>query len=344
LRDGLVRCRDQLERSRAGWDDRLVEDYAHVVRQLVFLTELPPRPRLDDPRDAWARLGEQWCGPAERHRLESKLLRVRDFVEDLQLGTPSRERTAAAEADLRECARLVEERVLAYLPKLREILAGEYVTELFGRAEQERFVALAGTTAVGLLELSERLSGLLREPRSPDSMQWRAVRRELLDRISWWYNALFATHRPISGAPALLVYLVDSAPASVAEVVKSAVSARGLESAVQVIGELDAQVFCPRDLLERAIRHVLNDAVSRDAATRDSAVQIEIELRQPSPDAVQLVLRDTAAVPGPADPARCVGALARALRPFGGWLTVRALAAEECSFESVIALRPWQGV
>ena len=371
LRDGLARCRDQLERSHVGWDQRLVEDYAHVVRQLVFLTELPPRPRLNDPRDAWARLGEQWCGPAERHRFESKLLRVRDFVEDLQLGAPTRERTAAAEADLRECARLVEERVLAYVPPLREILAGEYVAELFGRGEQERFVALAGTSAAGLLDLSERLGALLREPRSPDSMQWRSVRRELLDRISWWYNALFATHRPVNGAPALLVDLVSSAPTSVAEVVKSAVAARGLESATQVIGELDAQVFCPRELLDRAIGQVLDDVLARDEAARngraaprdayedddddaydadptanaaDREPSIEIGLRRPSPDAVQLVVRDTAVLPGPADPGRCVGPLARGLKPFGGWLTGRALAAEGWSFESVIALRPWQGV
>ena len=363
LRESLVRCRNQLDGSRAGWDHRLVEDYAHVVRQLVFLAELPRRPKLDDPREAWARLAEQWCGPVERHRFESKLLRVRDFVEDLQAGAPTRERTTAAEAELRECARLVEERVLANLPRLRDILAGEYAAGLFGRGEQERFVELAGTSTVGTLDLSERLSALLREPRSPDSMQWRAVRRELLDRISWWYNALFATHRPVTGAPALLVGLVRSAPTSVAEVVKGAVAARGLEGVTRLSGDLDmqdVQVFCPRDLLDRSIGHALSDALARvnDVAERgergdgdeerESSVGgrkpcIEIGLRRPGPDAVQLVIRDTATLPGPADPQRNAGTLARALQPFGGWFTGRPTVGEGAGFESVIALRPWQG-
>lgn len=345
LRESLARCRDQLEGARAGWDHRLVEDYAHVVRQLIFLAELPPRPRLDDPREAWARLAEQWCEPAARHRFESKLLRVRDFVEDLQLAAPSRERTAAAETDLRECTRLVEERVLAFLPPLREILAGEFVAELCGRRDQERLVALAGTSAAGLLELSERLAGLLHEPRSPDAMRWRTVRRELLDRISWWYNALFATHRPVTGASALLVDLVRSAPTPVGKAVEAAVAGRGLETATQLLGDLDVEVFCPRDLLDRAIGHILADAQTRAAAdtATDRELRIEIGLRRPGPDAVQLVLRDTGALPGPADPARGLGPLARALKPFGGWLTGRALAGDEWSFEAVIALRPWQG-
>lgn len=345
LRDGLLRCRDWLEGVRAGWDHRLVEEYAHVVRQLIFLAELPSRPRPDDPREAWARLAGQWCEPAERHRFESRLLRARDFVEDLQVAAPGRERTMIAEADLRECARLVEERVLAHLPALREILAGEHVAELFGRRDQQRFVALAGTSAAGLLELSERLSALLREPREPDERSWRTMRRELLDRIGWWYCALFATHRPVTGAPALLVDLVRSAPANVGAVVEAALAARGLEAATRPTGDLDVQVFCPRDLLDRAIGHALDDAHARRSNSigdTSGEPRIELSLRHPGPDGLQIVIRDSGVLPGPADPGRGFGALDRGLRPFGGSLTGRAVG-RDSGFETVITLRPWQG-
>jgi hypothetical protein len=339
LRSGLIHCRDYLDGSAAGWDDRLVEEYAHVVRQLVFLTELPPRPRIDDPRTAWARLAEDWCGPVERQRYESRLLRVRDFVEDLQVAAPTRERTATAEADLRECARLVEERVLAFLPQLREILSGGYAAGLLGRADRERFLELCDTGGTGLLALSERLGELVREPRRPEDRRWRALRRELLERIGWWYNALFAAHRAGAGSPALLVDLVRSAPVSVGEVVGAVVSARGLGAATELAGDLDVPVFCPRDLLGEAVEHAFENARLRAS---DLEPRFEVGLRRPGPDAVQVVVRNTGTRPSP-EPGRGLGALARGLRPFGGWMSGRPLAADGWTFEAVIALRPWQG-
>jgi len=345
LRGGLIHCREYLEGARVGLDRPLVEDYVHVVRQLILLTELKPRPRLDDPREAWARLAEEWCEPALRNRFESRLLRVRDFVEDLQVAEPSRERTAAAEADLRECARLVEERVLAFLPRLREILAGDYAADLLGRRDQERFVELSGTSAAGLLGLCERLGTLVREPRRPDDGRWRAQRRELLDRIGWWYNALFATHRPGTDSPAQLVHLVRSVPASVGEVVQAAIEARGLVGATKLSGSLDVPVFCPRDLLAETVGHVLDNARCRFAADSDTDEDeplFEVSLRRPAPDGVQLVICNSGALPGP-EPGRGLAALARALRPFGGWLTGRALGTDGWTYEAVIALRPWTG-
>jgi hypothetical protein len=345
LRSGLIRCRDYLERSLAGWDQQLVEDYVHVLRQVILLTELRPRPRLDDPRVAWERLAEQWCEPVERHRFESRLLRVRDFVEDLQVAEPSRERTASAEADLRECARLVEERVLAFLPRLHEIMAGEYVADLFGRQDQDRFVELSGSNAAGLLGLSERLRSLVREPRRPDDGRWRAQRRELLDRIGWWYNALFATHRPGTDSPAQLVELVRSVPASVGEVAAAAIEARRLGGATKLTGDLDVFVFCPRGLLAEAVGHVLDNARCRfatDADEDEDEPLFEVSLRRPAPDAVQLVIRNSGALPGP-EPGRGLAALARALRPFGGSLTGRPVDTDGWTYEAVIALRPWFG-
>ncbi|HEU5356373.1 MAG TPA: hypothetical protein VFU65_18000 [Actinocrinis sp.] len=346
LRTGLIRCREYLEGAQVGFDRPLVEDYVHVIRQLILLTELKPRPRLDDPRVAWARLAEEWCEPALRHRFESRLLRVRDFVEDLQVAEPSRERTAAAEVDLRECARLVEERVLAFLPRLREILAGDYVADLFGRRDQERFVELSGASAAGLLGLSERLSTLVREPRRPDDGRWRTQRRELLDRIGWWHNALFATHRPGTDAPAQLVHLVRTVPATVGEVVQAAVEVRGLGGATKLAGaSLDVPVFCPRDLLAEVVGHVLDNARCRfaaDADADDDEPLFEVSLRRPAPDGVQLVICSSGALPGP-EPGRGLAALARALRPFGGWLTGRALGTDDWTYEAVIALRPWFG-
>ncbi|HZP50994.1 phosphoribosyltransferase [Actinocrinis sp.] len=345
LRNSLIRCREYLEGSRVDLDRQLAEDYVHVIRQLILLTELKPRPRLDDPREAWARLAADWCEAALRHRFESRLLRVRDFVEDLQVAEPSRERTAAAEADLRECTRLVEERVLAFLPRLREILAGDYAAELLGRRDQERFVELSGASAAGLLGLSERLSSLVREPRRPDDGRWRAQRRDLLDRIGWWYNALFATHRPGTDSPAQLVHLVRSVPALVGDVVHAAVEERGLSGTTKLSGDLAVPVFCPRDLLAEVVGHALDNARCRFAADEDADDDeplFEVSIRRPAPDGVQLVICNSGALPGP-EPGRGLAALARALRPFGGWLTGRALGSDGWTYEAVIALRPWSG-
>jgi hypothetical protein len=340
LRTGLEQCRDRLDAVGASWDDRLVEDYAHVVRQLIFLAELPPRPRVDDPRSAWARLAGDWCASPERQRHASGLLRVRDFVEDLQLAAPSRDRAAAAEADLRECVRLAEERVLACLPALREVLAGDYAAGLLGREDRERFLELCDTGGAGLLALGEQLHDLVRAPHRPEERAWRLRRRELLERIGWWYRALFAAHQTGSGAPALLVDLVNAAPARIGEAVRAVAAARGAAAAVECAEELeDLAVFCPRGLLAEALGHAVDNARRRAA---DETPRFEVSLRRPGPDAVQLVLRNTGSRPSP-EPGRGLGALARALRPYGGWMSGRPLAADGWTFEAVIALRPWLG-
>lgn len=350
LRSGLMRCREYLEGSGAGWDRLVLEDCIHVVRQLILLAELKPRPRPGDPREAWARLAGQWAEPAGRQRFESRLLRVRDFVEDLQVAEPSRERAAAAEADLRECARLVEERVLAFLPRLREILAGHYAADLLGRPDQDRLVELAGTNVASLLGLSEQFAALVREPRRPDDGRWRAQRRDLLERIGWWYGTLFTARRPGVDSPARLMDLVRSVPASVGEAVACAVESRGLAGAVKAAGDLDVSVFCPRDLLVEAVGQVLDDARRRFAADEDADEDeplFEVSVRRPGPDGVQMVIRHSGPLPGlEPGPGRGFAALARALRPFGGWLTGRVLSSRPpegtgWTYEAIIALRPW---
>src|SRR6185437_408761 len=161
----------------------------------------------------------------------------------------------------------------------------------------------------------------------------------------WWYNALFATHRPGTDSPAQLVHLVRSVPASVGEVVQAAIEARGLVGATKLSGSLDVPVFCPRDLLAETVGHVLDNARCRFAADSDTDEDeplFEVSLRRPAPDGVQLVICNSGALPGP-EPGRGLAALARALRPFGGWLTGRALGTDGWTYEAVIALRPWTG-
>ena len=79
LRASLIRCRDYLERSQAGSDREVIEDFVQVVRQLILLVDQPRRPPGSSLQSSWARLREEWCRPVERHHFEARLLRVRIF-------------------------------------------------------------------------------------------------------------------------------------------------------------------------------------------------------------------------------------------------------------------------
>src|SRR5208283_3587220 len=121
----------------------LAEDYLRAVRSLLIIADYSILDKPKDPQAAWERLREDLVRPVVRHRLEAELLLVRGFVEDIELVEPSAESARAADADWDTCARQLEQRALANLPPLREILEGDFVADWLGRRDQNRLLTLA---------------------------------------------------------------------------------------------------------------------------------------------------------------------------------------------------------
>jgi len=340
LRTSLTACRDYLERSQADWDHQLIDDLLNVVRQLISLAERPQRPRTGNVQSAWAELREDWCRWVERHHFSSSARRVRDFVEDLESDPLTRKRARAAEEDWEICARRVNERVLPILPELREILTGEYVGDVVGPSDQERLIELSRTGTIGLSMMTEKLHELTRATWEPRTKTWQDMWEDVLDRSNFWHRMFFATHRPNSESPSLLVELIRSAPVSIHEVVEAVINDLRLNSAVVQADDLDIQVFCPKGLLKDVVEHVLENA-PRHRHGEDEQ-KFEIVLRRHDLESVNFAIRNTATRPSPS-PGRGMEELDRSLRPFGGSLIGNPLSDNGWTFEAIITLQPWRG-
>ncbi|HEX4789014.1 MAG TPA: ATP-binding protein, partial [Actinospica sp.] len=342
LRASLIRCGDYLEHSQAGWDHELIEDFVQVVRQLIFLIDQPGRSPEGSTKAAWARLREEWCRPVERHHFESRLLRVRDFVEVLRIVEPDRRLARAAQDDWEACARLVGERAVVYLPRLRPILAGDYVGGILGAQAQKRLVELSRTESAMLPAMAERLHSLAERPWLPGDLDWQAEWQDVLDRINWWHLVFFATHRPNTESPALLVDLLQSTPCSLKDVLESAAAALGGNLAVARGTDLDVQVFCPRALLYETVEHVIKNA-RRHRHAGAGTQRFEIALRRPGVDWVRISVRNTGSSPRPT-PGNGIEELNRSLRPFDASLAAAPIRDGEWTFEAAITLQVWQEV
>ena len=340
LRNSLIRCRDYLEQSQSGWDHELIEDVLHVVRQLILLAEQSRQPQVAGVQSAWAAVREDWCRWVQRHHFEASVLRVRTFIEDLENAEPDPELAREAADDWATCAGQVQERALKFLPELREILAGQHIGELFGREDQARLVELTRTDTGGLFNASERLHRLIRTTRAVDSVDWVALRDDVLERINWWHRMFFAAHRPDSESPALLVALFRSAPTSIREVFDLNVGAPGHAGAVVFHGDLDVQVFCPRSLLRETVSHVFANA-ERHRITQEPQ-RFEVALSRHGVDEVRLAIVNSGTAAG-TSPGKGLAELDRSLRSFGGSLAGTPRSGGEWSFETVVTLQLWRG-
>ncbi|OLE23490.1 MAG: hypothetical protein AUG49_15845 [Catenulispora sp. 13_1_20CM_3_70_7] len=340
LHRSLIECRDYLENSQAGWDRELIEDLLHVVRQLISLAELSRRPRNDNPQTAWAGLHEHWSRLVKRHHFEQRVLRVRDFLEDLKTTKPDDDLARARAADWDACARQVQERALYWLPALRAILTGEYVGEVLGPQDRNRLVELTRTDTSGLFLTTEQLHTLTRSRWTPDEDEWLAARNEALDWINWWHRTFFATHRFGTESSAFLVEIVESAPAPLAEAVECAVDAVGLDAFVTSTGSLDVLVFCPKPLIIESVEHILKNARRhrRDAGPQE----FHISLDSRDADTVRFSIANTGSRPT-RQPGRGLNELDRSLWPFGGSLSGTALSAEPWTFKVSMSLQIWRG-
>jgi hypothetical protein len=338
LRRNLVQCRDYLEQAREKRDTRLIDDYLHIVKELITIADYRIIRKPTDARAAWERLREDLVRPVIRHGLESDVLLVRSFVEDLEEVEPTAESARAARADWDICARQLQERALANLPALRDIISGEYVSDALGRREQHRLLSLAQADVMELRAVADRLDRLTREPWRPDYPPWQALRRELLDRINWWNRVFLAAHVPDYHASALLVDLVRSAPVWLGPRVSSVLAAHGAEARIDDPAQGEVLVFCPEKLLDQVVGH-LADNVQRHCSL-GAVCKMNIRYEQLDSEHIRLVMRNSGSKPS-RPPGQGIKALNDKLRPFGGDLVGRILTKDEWTFEAIATLSLW---
>ena len=339
LRRNLQDCRDYLEEQRAEPVSGTAEDHLHVVRNLLTIADYRILSTPKAPQAAWERLREDLVRPVVRHRLEAELLLVRNFVEDIELVEPSAGLARAAAADWDTCARQLEERALANLPPLREILNGDFVSDQLGRREQNRLLTLSRPGVGELRGVTDKLHSLAHGPRRPADPSWQAERRELLGRINWW-NRMFLAAHVTDEAPALLVELIRSAPIELGEWVAKLLNSHQAQATIERPEHGKVEVFCPEKLLDQIIAHLLENVGKHRVPGADCRLQIEY--MQPAPGNVQMVARNSGTAPA-TPPGRGLRALSDKLRPFGGSLTGQVLAGDEWTFAVIVTLPLWRG-
>ncbi|NNN30194.1 hypothetical protein HLK59_07420 [Streptomyces sp. S3(2020)] len=341
LRESLLRCRKVLEEQRTSGSPGLADEHLHVVQQLITIADHKARPKPDDPQKAWEQLREDLGHAVMRHRLDSGLLRVRDYVEDLEDAAPSQRATQDARSDWESCKRHLAERALVCLPVLRHILAGEYVDDQLGRREHERLMRLLPSGITALSEVTERLDRLLRGPRRVDDLDWQLTRNELLDRLDWWYRMFLATHLPETGKRALVVDLVSSAPTLLEPALRTLQSAPVTDVHVVLpASAAETEVFCPGPLLHDAMDHVLDN--TRRHRVSSAECRLDVTWTNEASGTARVSLRTTGTRPSPA-PGQGLRTLDAKLRPFGASLTGQALDDGDWTFETLLALRLWEG-
>jgi adenine/guanine phosphoribosyltransferase-like PRPP-binding protein len=340
LRHNLLECRNYLEEQRAAPDATAAEDHLHAVRNLLTIADYRILSKPQTPQAAWERLSEDLVHPVIRHRLEADLLLVRSFVEDIERVKPTPESARAAEADWDTCARQLEERALANLPPLREILSGDFVSDWLGGRDQRRLLTLARPDVGELRAVTDRLHTLAHGPWRPADPSWQAVRGELLDRINWWNRIFLAAHLTDNELPALLVELIKSAPSKPGTCVARLLDSHRAKATISGTEYDQTDVFCPERLLDQIVAHLLENIEKHRVA--GAICRLHVEYKPPGHDIMQVLVRNsgTAAC---TPPGRGLKALNDKLTPFGGSLTGQVLAEDEWTFAAVATLPLWHG-
>ena len=340
LRRNLQECRDYLEKQRAVPDATAADEHLHAVRDLLTIADYRILSKPKDPQAAWERLSEDLVRPVVRHGLEAGLLLVRSFVEDVERVKPSPESARAAETDWDTCVRQLEQRVLANLPPLRQILGGDFISDWLGRRDQRRLLTLARPDVGELRAVTGRLHTLAYGPWRPDDPSWRTVRRELLDRINWWNRMFLAAHLTDHEMPALLVELIRSAPSRPGPCLTKILESHRMNATVTGPQHGQVKVFCPEKLLEQVVTHVLENIDKHKV--KDTACRLHVEYRQPDQGAMRIVVRNSGTV-ACTQPGRGLEALNDKLRPFGGSLRGQELTEDEWTFAAEVKLPLWHG-
>ncbi len=340
LRHKLQECRDYLERQRAVPDTAAAQEHLYAVRDLLSIADYRALSRPKDAQEAWERLSEDLVRPVVRHGLETGLLLVRSFVEDAEREEPSPESAAAAEAEWDTCVRQLEQRVLANLPPLRQILAGDFISDWLGRRDQRRLLTLARSEVGELRAVTGRLHTLAHGPWRTGDPSWRAVRRELLDRINWWNRMFLAAHLADHEMPALLVELIRSAPRQPGPCLARILGSHRANATQSGTEHGQVQAFCPERLLEQVVTHLLENIEKHQVA--GAIRRLHVEYLPPDQDAIRIVVRNSGTMAS-TPPGHGLEALNDKLRPFGGSLRVQEPGEGEWTFAVEIKLALWHG-
>jgi adenine/guanine phosphoribosyltransferase-like PRPP-binding protein len=340
LRHNLLECRNDLEEQRIASDATAAEDHLHAVRNLLTIAHYRVLSKPQTPQAAWERLREDLVHPVIRHRLEADLLLVRSFVEDIERVEPTPESARAAEADWETCARQLEERALSNLPPLREILAGDFVSDWLGRRDQRRLLTLARADVGELRAVTDRLHTLARGPWRPTDPSWQALRRELLNRINWWNRIFLAAHLTDNELSALLVELIKSAPSKPGPCVARLLDSHRAKATIGGAEYDEVELFCPERLLDQIVAHLLENIQKHRAP--GTPCRLHVEYKQPDHDTLHIVIRNSGTV-ARIPPGRGIKTLNDKLRPFGGSLSGQVLNEDKWTFAALIALPLWHG-
>lgn len=340
LRNNLQQCRDYLESQRTGPDAAMADEHLHAVRDLLTVADYRILSKPRDPQDAWGRLREYLVRPVVMHRLEAGLLLVRGFVEDVERVRPSAEAARAAETDWDTCVRQLEGQVLANLPPLRQIIAGDFVADWLGRRDQLRLLTLARPDVGELRAVTNRLHTLAHGPWRPDDPAWRAVRRELLDRINWWHRVFLAAHLADHQMRALLVELIRSAPVRPWSCLAKLRDSRAI-SVTETGSEFgQLEVFCPGKLLEQVVTHLRENLDKHQVP--GAACRLHVAYERPEGDTIRIVVRNSGTAPREPH-GHGIEALNDKLGTFGGSLRGQEFAENGWTFAAEVKLALWHG-
>lgn len=341
LRDGLQHCRDHLEQHPIGDNPALAMDYHRVLSELIITARYQEQPRPPNAQTAWARLREDLWRRVVTHRLDGELWLVRSFVDRLQ-----GQQAVLDDMDPRHswqtCTNHLIETALVNLPPLREILAGEYVEDRIGQANQRRLFQLTEPDGISQLRVvGGQLDRLIREPWTPDDPQWRTLRRDMLDQLDWWNEMFFAAHLPDSDLPARFVDLINSAPTMLGERIDQVLRNRGIEATVahSEIGAA-AEVFCPKKLIDDVVGHLLDNAERHGLP--DVRRRFHVDYRRGDRRTVQFVLRNTGSRRR-STPGRGLRSCNDKLTPFGASVNGDTIADGDWTFEAAVTLSLWRG-
>jgi hypothetical protein len=340
LRHNLLQCRDYLEAQRSEPDATATEDHLYAVRDLLTIADYRILIKPEGPQAAWERLREDLVRPVIRHRLEARLLVVRNFVEDIDRVEPSEEAARPAEAEWDACARQLEERALINLRPLREILDGDFVSDWLGTRDQRRLLTLARPHLGELRAMTESLHTLAHGPWRPADPSWQATRRELLDRLHWWNRIFLAVHISDHEMPALLVELVRSAPVKLGPCVAELLGSHQARATFSGTEHGQVEVFCPERLLDQVVAHLLENTEKH--RLEGATCRLHVVYLPPGENTMRMVVRNSGTVTR-TPPGRGLRALNDKLKPFGGSLTYEVPAEDEWTFAVIVRLPLWHG-
>lgn len=337
IRQSLHDARDDLER-RGFPDENWRQDRLSMISELIGIVHYHGRPAPRTAQAAWDYLRDDLVKPVRDHVLNAELLAVRSFVGNLPEQSPTDESKAKVLKNWAQCKEHLVSHALAYLPALREIVAGKYAALRLGAQQQPRLLRAIDAGAAAFGDIDELLAQLVKEPWQPGEPYWNEIRDRLLQRLDWWNRMFLATHVDGGEHPALLVGLIEAAPTWMS-LVETVLHDR-VEKAVTHRPEPgDVKVFCPEGLLRGLIDQLLDNIEQHRVP--DAECRVELTLDRPDATSARFVLRNTAAQPS-GRPGRGLLSYAENLRPFGGGLSYGPDETER-TFTVTVTLPVWEG-